>query len=247
MKFLSVLLLTATLTLPLAAPAADRIAVVDLKKVFDGYWKTKQADLNLKEKAGELDKKRKDMVADYQKANEEYKKLVESVSDSAISLEEREKRKKSAETKLREIQEIEQSIGQFDRSARTQLGEQQRNMRDKIVVEIREVVNKKARTANYGAVLDSAAESAVGTPIVLFNANLPDLTEEILTQLNATAPAGALQPATPPPPLPRSTSSRRSQIKRRTRDGLRTCLGPAGSGFPSRACAPRVTAPSQRV
>ncbi len=199
MKFLSVLLLTATLTLPLAAQAADRIAVVDLKKVFDGYWKTKQADLNLKEKAGELDKKRKDMVADYQKANEEYKKLVESVSDSAISLEEREKRKKSAETKLREIQEIEQSIGQFDRSARTQLGEQQRNMRDKIVVEIREVVNKKARTANYGAVLDSAAESAVGTPIVLFNANLPDLTEEILTQLNATAPAGALQPATPAP------------------------------------------------
>jgi len=199
MKFLSVLLLTATLTLPLAAPAADRIAVVDLKKVFDGYWKTKQADLNLKEKAGELDKKRKDMVADYQKANEEYKKLVESVSDSAISLDEREKRKKSAETKLREIQEIEQSIGQFDRSARTQLGEQQRNMRDKIVVEIREVVNKKARTANYGAVLDSAAESAVGTPIVLFNANLPDLTEEILTQLNATAPAGALQPATPAP------------------------------------------------
>jgi len=61
------------------------------------------------------------------------------------------------------------------------------------------VVNKKARTANYGAVLDSAAESAVGTPIVLFNANLPDLTDEILTQLNATAPAGALQPTTPGP------------------------------------------------
>lgn len=199
MKFLSLLLLTATLTLPLAAQAADRIAVVDLKKVFDGYWKTKQADLNLKEKAGELDKKRKDMVADYQKANDEYKKLVESVSDSVISQEERDKRKKSAETKLREIQEIEQSITQSDRSARAQLGEQQRIMRDKIVVEIREVVNKKARTANYGAVLDSAAESAVGTPIVLFNANLPDLTDEILTQLNATAPAGALQPTTPGP------------------------------------------------
>lgn len=206
MKFLSLLLLTATLTWPLTAPAAERIAVVDLKRVFDGYWKTKQADLNLKEKAGELDKKRKDMVTDYQKANEEYKKMVESVSDSVISVEEREKRKKSAETKLREIQEIEQSISQFDRSARTQLGEQQRNMRDKIVVEIREVVNKKARNANYGAVLDSAAESAVGTPIVLFNANLPDLTEEILTQLNATAPAGALQPPTPTlAPLPTRT------------------------------------------
>lgn len=181
------------------APAAGTIAVVDLKKVFDGYWKTKQADLNLKERAGELDKKRKDMVADYQKAEAEYKKLIESASDSAVSLEERDKRKKSAETKLRELQEIEQSIGQFDRSARAQLGESQRNMRDKIVTEIREVVNKKARAAGYGAVLDSAAESAVGTPIVLFNASLPDLTEEIISQLNATAPAGALVTPSPAP------------------------------------------------
>ncbi len=186
------------------ATAAGAIAVVDLKKVFDGYWKTKQADLNLKERAGELDKKRKDMLDDLKKSGDEYKKLVESASDSAVSVEERDKRKKSAENKLRELQEIEQSLQQFDRSARTQLGEQQRNMRDKIVVEIRELVNKKARTAGYAAVLDSAAESAVGTPVLLFNAGLPDLTEEILSQLNATAPAGALTP--PPAPVPAPAS-----------------------------------------
>jgi outer membrane protein len=181
-----------------AAPAVGGIAVVDLKKVFDGYWKTKQADLNLKDRAGELDKKRKDMITDAQKAEVDYKKLVESSTDSAVSIEERDRRKQLAAGKLRELQEIEQSVGQFDRSARAQLAEQQRNLRDKIVAEIREVLNKKARTVGYSAVLDSAAESAVGTPIVLFNATLPDLTEELLTQLNATAPAGALQvPAAP--------------------------------------------------
>lgn len=203
MKNLPALLLLA-LTLTVAPPAqaaaaAGSIAVVDLKKVFDGYWKTKQADLNLKEKAGELDKRRKDMLTDYEKAGADYKKLVESASDSAVSIEERDKRKKSAEGKLRELQEIEQSITGFDRSARTQLGESQRNMRDKIVAEIREVVNKKARAAGYAAVLDSAAESAVGTPIVLFNASLPDFTDEILAQINATAPAGALAPVAPAP------------------------------------------------
>ena len=181
-----------------AAPAVGGIAVVDLKKVFDGYWKTKQADLNLKDRAGELDKKRKDMITDAQKAEVDYKKLVESSTDSAVSIEERDRRKQLAAGKLRELQEIEQSVGQFDRSARAQLAEQQRNLRDKIVAEIREVLNKKARTVGYSAVLDSAAESAVGTPIVLFNATLPDLPEELLTQLNATAPAGALQvPAAP--------------------------------------------------
>ena len=69
------------------ALAAGSIAVVDLKKVFDGYWKTKQADLNLKERAGELDKKRKDMLDDLKKSGDEYKKLVESASDSAVSVE----------------------------------------------------------------------------------------------------------------------------------------------------------------
>ena len=191
-----------------AAPAAGAIAVVDLKKIFDGYWKTKQADLGLKETAGELDKKGKEMGADRQKAIEEYKKLLESATDSAVSIEEREKRKKSAEGKLREIQEIEQSIGQFDRSARAQLAESQRNLRDRIVTEIREVVNKKARVAGYAAVLDSAAESIANTPILLFNGSLPDLTEEILTQLNATAPPGALKSSAPvpvPAPAPGKT------------------------------------------
>ena len=186
-----------------AAPAPGAIAVVDLKKIFDGYWKTKQADLGLKERAAELDKKGKEMGSDRQKAIDEYKKLIESATDSVVSVEERDKRKKSAEIKLREIQEIEQSIRQFDRSAQAQLGEQQRNMRDKIVAEIREVVNKKARAAGYAAVLDSAAESVASTPIVLFNGSLPDLTEEILAQLNATAPPGALQPPAPAPaPVP---------------------------------------------
>ncbi|MBI5802188.1 MAG: OmpH family outer membrane protein [Verrucomicrobia bacterium] len=202
----SILLLALTLVLSpvahAAAPAAGAIAVVDLKKVFDGYWKTKQADLNLKDRAGELDKKRKDMIADHQKAEADYKKLIESSTDSAVSIEEREKRKNTAAGKLRELQEIEQSVGQFDRSARAQLAEQQRNLRDKIVTEIREILNKKARAAGYGAVLDSAAESAVGTPIVLFNATLPDLTDEILSQINATAPAGALQPILAPTPAP---------------------------------------------
>jgi outer membrane protein len=185
-----------------AAPAAGAIAVVDLKKVFDGYWKTKQADLNLKERAGELDKKRKDMITDAQKAEADYKKLVESASDSAVSLEERDKRKSAAAGKLRELQEIEQSVGQFDRSARAQLAEQQRNLRDKIVGEIREILNKKAKAAGYSAVLDSAAESTAGTPIILFNGALPELTDEILTQLNATAPAGALQVPVAPTPSP---------------------------------------------
>ncbi|MBI3191786.1 MAG: OmpH family outer membrane protein [Pedosphaera parvula] len=185
-------LITAVAALLLAAPlhAQSKIGTVDLKKTFDGYWKTKQADANLKDRAAEFDKKRKEMVEEYKKANEDYKKLLDGSNDQAVSVEEREKRKKSAETKLLEIREIEQSVNQFDRSARTTLGEQQRRMRDNILEEIRNVINAKAKAAGYALVLDTAGETINNTPAIPYSDGKNDLTDEVLGQLNATAPLG---------------------------------------------------------
>lgn len=173
--------------------AQNKIATIDLKRVFDGYWKTQQADGALREKAAEFEKKNKLMVEDYQKATEEYKKVLDSANDAAVSIEEKDKRKKAAEAKLLEINEIEQSIKQFERSARAQISEQQRLMRDKILNEIRELINTKAKAAEYNLVIDTAAESINTTPVILFKSGQADLTDAILTQLNATAPTGTLK------------------------------------------------------
>lgn len=174
------------------AQAQPKIAVINLKTVFDGYWKTKQSDSTIKERQNDFEKERKKMVEDYQKANEDYRKLVDSAADPAISSEEKDRRKKTAESKLLEVKEIEQSVGQFDRQFRSQISDQVKRMRDNIMREIREVVNTKARGANYSIVLDTAAESVNQTPIVLFVSGTPDLTEEVLSQLNANAPTGIL-------------------------------------------------------
>jgi len=175
-----------------AAQAQPKIAVINLKTVFDGYWKTKQSDVSIKDRQGEFEKERKKMVEDYQKANEEYRKTSESASDPAVSSDERDRRKKTAEGKLVEIKEIEQNIQQFDRQFRTQITDQIKRMRDNIMREIREVVVTKAKAASYTLVLDAAAESFNQTPILLFNTGTPDLTDEVLTELNAKAPAGSL-------------------------------------------------------
>ncbi len=175
-----------------AAQAQQKIAVINLRTVFDGYWKTKQSDATVKDRQTEFEKERKKMVEDYQKANEEYRKLSESAADAAVSADERDKRKKTAESKLLEIREIEQSIGQFDRQFRAQISDQIKRMRDNIMREIRELVTTKAKAASYTLVIDTAADSFNQTPVVLFSSGAPDLTDEVLTQLNASAPAGAL-------------------------------------------------------
>jgi len=172
----------------LPASAQPKVGTVDMKKLFDNYWKTKLADANLRDRGAEFDKKRKEMIDDASKVQKDYNAFLESSNDQAVSAAEREKRKKSAENKFLELKEIEQSVQQFDRSARTQLGEQQRSMRDKIVAEIRDAINAKAKGGAYSLILDVSADSANSAPFVLYSDGKSDVTEELLQQLNLNAP-----------------------------------------------------------
>lgn len=182
--------------------AQGKVGIIDLRKVFDDYHKTKTADARLKEQAADLDKERKAMMDQYQKSTDDYKAALDGANDQAVSADEREKRKKTAESRLLDIKKLEQDIGQFDRQARTTLEEEQRKLRDKILVEIRGVINAKAKAAGYSLVVDSAAESINKTPVVMYTTGENDLTTAVLAELNANAPAAT---TTPPAVLPPKT------------------------------------------
>ncbi len=179
----------------LGASAQGKIGFIDLRKIFDGYYKTKQADANLKDEAGDMDKQRKEMIEDFNKHQEDWKKVMDKANDQAVSTEEREKSKQAAEKKLLDLKEMEQSITQYERAARTKLEEKKLRMRDKIVQEIRDVINVKAKADNYFAILDSSAQSAAATPVLLYSNGENDLTDVILKQINATAPLVTAPPA----------------------------------------------------
>ena len=180
------------LTVVGASAQSQRIAVVDMKRAFDSYYKTKQAEAQIKERATESDKVYKEMIEEYKKANQDYKTLVDSSNDQAVSAEERDKRKKAAETKMLDLQGIEKNVKQYENQARTTIGAMEKRMRDKIVEEIREVVNRLSTSGGYTYVFDNAAVTAYQTPIILFNDGKNDLTDAVIKEINATAPAGSL-------------------------------------------------------
>jgi len=172
-----------------SALAQGRIATIDMGKAFDNYWRKKQAVAALNEQAADMEKEHKGFVDDWNKAKEEYQKLLTSANDQAVSPEERDKRKSAAEKKLLDVRELEQTIAQYDRQARTTLEEKQRRMRDNIVNEIRAVVGTKAKSAGYALVLDTAGASINNIPVVIYQNGENDLTDTVLLQLNAGAPA----------------------------------------------------------
>ena len=188
---LKLLALASGLLLAVSAHAEVKVAVIDLKKVFDGYYRTKQADTQLKERAADFDKARSGLIEDYKKANAEFTKLIESANDQAVSADERDTRKKEVEKKQTELKEQEDSIRKFDANSRQSLGEQQLRMRDSVLKDIRGAIEEKCKASGFQLVVDTAATSVNQTPVVIYTSLLGsenDISDAVLKSLNASAP-----------------------------------------------------------
>jgi outer membrane protein len=194
-----IFIVTLTAALACAASAQTRIASVDLSKVFSDYWKTKQATLALEERKADLIKELDSLNTDKKKLLEQYQKLNAEANDQAVSPEEREKRKKATEAKLKDLKDSDESIKQFTVRSDTDLKSQFQRMRNNVLGEIKETVNAKAKAGGYSLVLDSAAETINGTRVFLYSNGENDLTTAVLEQLNAAAPPEFNKPTAKPP------------------------------------------------
>jgi Skp family chaperone for outer membrane proteins len=172
-----------------SAFAQGKFATVDLKKLFEKYYKKQQAQAVIDDKKTDLEKEIKSMLSEYDKTNGVYQKLLGDAQDPILSAEEREKRKKSAEQAFKQLKELEDAIRKFQRTAESNLDEQRTRLIDNIVTEIRTVVSGKAKSAGYAFVLDTSATSVNRTPVVLYSDNQNDITDAILAELNRGAPS----------------------------------------------------------
>jgi Skp family chaperone for outer membrane proteins len=187
LTLLTVVLLAAT---AFSVSAQTKVANVDMKKIFNSYWKTKQATTALENRKTELRKEIKDMADSLEKAQTDYKQLLDQSNDQAISTDEREKRKQAAASKAKEINSSKVALEQFQRQAEAQLADQSQRMSGNLVTEIQKAVADKAKAGGYTLVLNSAT-----TEVVVYSDPQTDITDAVLTQLNAGAPIDLTKPA----------------------------------------------------
>jgi outer membrane protein len=189
-----------------SALAQQKIAIVDVQKLFDGYWKKKQAEIALNDRKAELEKEDRGFIDDLKQAKDDYQKLLDDADDQAVSDDERARRKQAAADKAKQIEDSQQTIVQFERQAQATLAEQSQRMRENILKEIQAAVTTRAKAGGFTLVIDSAAETGNQTPVFLYTEGQDDLTADVLSQLNAGAPVDTTAPATTSPP-PLGTSS----------------------------------------
>ena len=159
---------------------------IDLSKAFDSYYKTKDAQAQLKEKQDGYQKEIQDLITDYQHMGEEAQKLDKAAQRS------RPFPRPPAATRPRPCDAEEAGPGQpaATRSRRCKT-ERSREIQEElfrrhkeIVDEITKVITDYSGPQGFDLVIDkSSASAASGVSIVLYNSSkLIDITTDIITQ-----------------------------------------------------------------
>jgi len=182
-----------TLSVP-ASHAQAKIGVVDLRVLFEGYYKTKQADAKIKERAAELDKEREAMIEGIRQDEEAYRKASELANDLSVSADEATRRKEDAAKLLTKLQTKQQNIQAWERQAQGIIQEQQTRMRARVLEEIQLEISTIAKRDGFFLIIDKDARSVNQTPFIPYHNGQNDITDQVLSNLNAGAPAGLLSP-----------------------------------------------------
>ena len=181
-KISHLILVTLLLTIAISASAQQKIATVDMKKLFNGYYKTKMAQIAIDKDKADARKDLKDMADGLDKAQTDYKQLLAQADDPTISDVERQRRKQAVADKAKAINESKAAYDQYSRQAEVQLQDQVQRMTSNLLVDIQAAIKTKAKLAGYSLVLNSTSDA------VVFDAGEADLTADVLAQLNAGAP-----------------------------------------------------------
>ena len=157
---------------------AQKVAVVDVQKVFDGYQKVKEA-------RERLDKSKKIAMEELEIFRAEMEKIVKELKE----MEEKIKNPNIDSTALRtQYQEKvkkakikQEDMVSYDKRAKATIAQRQRNLLVEHLEDIRGAVKRVAAAKKFDLILNSS-ETQLG---VFFAGEKFDVTEEVIVTLNA--------------------------------------------------------------
>lgn len=182
------IIMAAILTAGGVMAAEQKIAFINMERVFDEFHKTKSANVQFKARGEEIDVKRKEIVSKAKALKADFDKLNAEYKDKSLNDNTRDKKKEAAEEKLDELKDIEAKLMEFDKVYKKEIADQMRQMQQQIVSEIRGVIQTYAVENKIDIVLDNSGKTLNNVESVMYFDRRMDITEPILAIMNKNAP-----------------------------------------------------------
>jgi outer membrane protein len=187
-KSIKILLTASLLLIALEGFAQEsKIAVVDMEKIFKGYYKTKINSAKFKKQAATYKAYADNLANSQLKLEEEFRALRDASQNIAFSETERESKRLAARDKYRQLQTKQTELQQYDREKSTQLKKQYDQMRKELLTEIRKNIAKYAKKQHYSIVLDASGKTMNDIPLIIYYQTKMDITEIVITRINKGA------------------------------------------------------------
>ena len=168
----------------LSAAESLKIAVVDMARIFDDYYKTRIVQSQLEEQQSVYRTHVTAMNEEYNKLQEEYKVLLDAAQNITLKESERQEKAAEASKKLAEVKQKERDINQYLTEKSRQFKELEDTKRTEITAEILGEVQRRATVDGYDIVLDYSGKTTSSlASVVFFKPNL-DITDAVLEELN---------------------------------------------------------------
>ena len=185
-----ILLLSAVFAVLPVIGAEQRLATVDMARVFREYYRTAQVEAELKKQAGVFRNYVLEQEAAVRKLEDQFKKQRDIFQSIAFDEKQKSAARQEAEKIAARIQstnaEKEAYVTEKNRSMAA-LGQQRRN---EILADITREVTRQAQAGGYSFVFDTAGLSANNVPVVVYSTPAVDLTDAVIKTLNLGRPAG---------------------------------------------------------
>jgi outer membrane protein len=164
--------------------ADQKIAVVDMEKLFQNYYKTKISDADLKKQAEIFKDYFTKLNDSLLKLQDEFKEVRDASQNIALSETERENKRISAQDKYRQLKEKENEVKQYNSEKQTQLKEKYEELRNSLLKEITETIRKYCQPQGITLVLDSSGKTLNNIPSVIYRVPDLDITDVIMKEIN---------------------------------------------------------------
>jgi len=168
-----------------------KIAVVDMQKILNEFYKT---EIEVKKINAQADEKRKNLderQAAYQQMTSQMTDLDKTARDTALGEKIRKDAMKKLQALIQERAAKAKEIGDAQRKASTELMTARSEMESTLVNEIKATVNSIVEAQGLDLVFDKSFLPKANKVILYTSEKVKDLTAEVVKSLNANAPAPA--------------------------------------------------------
>jgi outer membrane protein len=165
--------------------AADlKVGTIDMKAVFDGYYKTKDAEAKINEARTQAKKELDERLDIFNKAQEEARKLNDEANKPELSEKAKAEKSKALNEKLQALGTLQREVQEFQQTRERQLSEQSVRSRNALLEDLNKVIADKVKAASYDLVIDKSGQSLNAVGILVYSKDSFDFTNDVIAEVN---------------------------------------------------------------